>query len=57
MKIKYPYGYIYCKVLNKTMPIGKEGHPDKNCGWVCDCGQLTKEHPETHDVYWYGENQ
>lgn len=57
MKIKYPYGKIYCRILNKTIRIGKDAHPDKNSGWLCDCGNWTRENLRTHDVYWYDGNR
>lgn len=51
-KIKYPYGYIYCRILNKTIRIGKDAYTDKN-GWLCHCGLWVNENLNTHDVYWY----
>lgn len=57
MKNKYPYGKIYCRILNKTIRIGKEVYPDKNSGFICDCGNWTKDNLKTHDVYWYGNNR
>lgn len=57
MKIKYPYGKIYCRILNKTIAIKKDGQPDKNSGWLCDCGNWTNENLRSHDVYWYGNRR
>jgi len=53
MKIKHPYGKIYCRILNKTVYISKDAHVDKN-GWLCDCGRWVNENLKTHDVYYRG---
>lgn len=42
-------GYIICKRLNKVVYISKEAVPDKQSGFLCDCGNFHKLDPYYHE--------
>ena len=48
-------GYIICRRLNKITYINKEARPNRQQGWFCGCGQMTKLDPYYHDVFQYIE--
>ena len=43
--------YIFCKRLNKKIKISDVAIPNKDYGWICDCGNWTKKDVTFHEVY------